>query len=62
MKLVGQGFEMNKLVSSANRTGWDKSVIIFVSSFILRRKTKGPRTEACGMPHLAFTQSKEILF
>ena len=42
------GFEIIKLVSSANRIGVDKSDIAFGKSFMYSKKKRGQNIDPCG--------------
>ena len=57
------GFEWaNKiLASSAKIIGAEVSFIILVTSFIYKRKSRGPKIEPCGTPSLILAQFETLL-
>ena len=63
LKLIGSGFEMIKLVSSAN-----KAILLFLflffkegKSFMYRRKSKGASIDPWGTPWVILPQSETEL-
>jgi hypothetical protein len=58
MKFIGSGFEMIRLVSSANKT---ILLLLFVKEgklFMYRRKNKGPSINPWGTPWVILLQSE----
>jgi hypothetical protein len=53
---VGSGETNNKLISSANNVGFDKSLITAGKSLIYNKKNNGPRIDPCRTPTLSCSQ------
>jgi len=53
------GFEIIKLVSSANRSGVDKSGVAFGTSFMYSKKKRGPNIDPYGTPSDTSSHSEQ---